>query len=252
MQYDKRSFWGSLTPVTTQLLIINVLMWLATIAFGRAGIVDLQRLLGLHFWKGSDFGVWQMFTYMFMHDTNGITHIFVNMFSLWMFGVTLERVLGSKRYLIYYIVCGLGAGIAQELMWHFTWQNILAGSVSTTAGFGSVKDIIEAINQGRADFTLDQFFNSMVTVGASGAVVGILLAFGMLFPNLPLYIIPIPFPIKAKWMVLGYGVLELFFGISGKMSGFAHFAHLGGMITGLLLILYWKYNGTLRRGNGYY
>lgn len=237
-------------PVTKHLLIINVLMWLATIVFQRAGIIDLERWLGLHFWKGSEFNLAQMFTYMFMHDTRSIAHIFCNMFSLWMFGSLLERVLGSKRYLIYYVVCGLGAALVQELVWQFSWQSILANNVTGPAA-SSVTEIIKAINEGHAAFTMDQFYNSLLTVGASGAVFGILLAFGMLFPNMPMYIIPIPFPIKAKWMVLGYGLFELFFGVSGTMDNVAHFAHLGGMIAGIIMILYWRHNGTISR-NGFY
>lgn len=237
-------------PVTKHLLIINVLMWLATIVFQRAGIIDLERWLGLHFWKGSEFNLAQMFTYMFMHDTRSIAHIFCNMFSLWMFGSLLERVLGSKRYLIYYVVCGLGAAFVQELVWQFSWQSILANNVTGPAA-SSVTEIIKAINEGHAAFTMDQFYNSLLTVGASGAVFGILLAFGMLFPNMPMYIIPIPFPIKAKWMVLGYGLFELFFGVSGTMDNVAHFAHLGGMIAGIIMILYWRHNGTISR-NGFY
>ena len=237
-------------PVTKHLLIINVLIWLATIVFQRAGIIDLERWLGLHFWKGSEFNLAQMFTYMFMHDTRSIAHIFCNMFSLWMFGSLLERVLGSKRYLIYYVVCGLGAAFVQELVWQFSWQSILANNVTGPAA-SSVTEIIKAINEGHAAFTMDQFYNSLLTVGASGAVFGILLAFGMLFPNMPMYIIPIPFPIKAKWMVLGYGLFELFFGVSGTMDNVAHFAHLGGMIAGIIMILYWRHNGTISR-NGFY
>ena len=237
-------------PVTKHLLIINVLMWLATIVFQRAGIIDLERWLGLHFWKGSEFNLAQMFTYMFMHDTRSIAHIFCNMFSLWMFGSLLERVLGSKRYLIYYVVCGLGAAFVQELVWQFSWQSILANNVTGPAA-SSVTEIIKAINEGHAAFTMDQFYNSLLTVGASGAVFGILLAFGMLFPNMPMYIIPIPFPIKAKWMVLGYGLFELFFGVSGTMDNVAHFAHLGGMIAGIIMILYWRHNGTISH-NGFY
>jgi membrane associated rhomboid family serine protease len=99
---------------------------------------------------------------------------------------------------------------------------------------------------------MDEFYNLLLTVGASGAVFGILLAFGMIFPNMPMYIIPFPFPIKAKWMVLGYGAFELVFGVTGAMDHVAHFAHLGGMIAGIIMILYWKHNGTLSRGNGFY
>ena len=237
-------------PVTKHLLIINVLMWLATIVFQRAGIIDLERWLGLHFWKGSDFNLAQMFTYMFMHDTRSIAHIFCNMFSLWMFGSLLERVMGSKRFLIYYVVCGLGAALVQELVWQFSWQSILANNVTGPAA-SSVTEIIKAINEGHAAFTMNEFYNSLLTVGASGAVFGILLAFGMLFPNMPMYIIPIPFPIKAKWMVLGYSLFELYFGVSGAMDHVAHFAHLGGLIAGIIMILYWRYNGTISR-NGYY
>ena len=250
MQSNNRSLWASIMPVTKHLLIINVLMWLATIVFQRAGIIDLERWLGLHFWKGSEFNLAQMFTYMFMHDTRSIAHIFCNMFSLWMFGSLLERVLGSKRYLIYYVVCGLGAAFVQELVWRFSWQSILANNVTGPAA-SSVTEIIKAINEGHAAFTMDQFYNSLLTVGASGAVFGILLAFGMLFPNMPMYIIPIPFPIKAKWMVLGYGLFELFFGVSDTMDNVAHFAHLGGMIAGIIMILYWRHNGTISR-NGFY
>lgn len=249
MQLNNRSFVTSIPPVTMHLLIINVLMWLATAAFQQAGIIDLNQLLGLHFWQGSDFKIWQFVTYMFMHG--GFTHLFVNMFSLWMFGGLLERVMGEKRYLFYYLACGIGGAIAQELVWQLSWQSVLADSVSGPAA-GSVSEIIEAINSGHAAFTMNDFYNSMVTVGASGSVFGILLAFGMLFPDMPMYIIPIPFPIKAKWMVIGYGVLELLFGVTGTMSSVSHFAHLGGMVAGIVLILYWKHNGTLRRGYGLY
>lgn len=251
MQYNNKSFLSNIAPVTRHLLIINVLVWLATMALQRAGIIDLNRWLGLHFWKGTNFNVVQLFTYMFMHDTRGIAHILFNMFSLWMFGNLLERVFGSKRYLFYYITCGLGAAFVQELVWQFSWQDILASSVSGPAG-ASVSEIIDAINQGHAAFTMNEFYNSLVTVGASGAVFGILLAFGMIFPNMPMYIFFIPIPVKAKWVVIGYGLLELYFGISGNQPGVAHFAHLGGMLAGILLILYWRHTGVLRRNNGFY
>lgn len=220
MQDRNRSFYASIPPVTLHLLIINVLMWLATVAFQRAGMIDLNQWLGLHFWKASNFSPYQFITYMFMHG--GFWHLFCNMFSLWMFGGLLERFLGVKRYLLYYFVCGFGAGVAQELVWQFSLQD------------------------------MEYLFNSVLTIGASGAVFGILLAYGMLFPNMPLYIIPFPFPIKAKWFVIGYGVFELFYGVTGDASGIAHFAHVGGMVTGIILILYWKHNGTLSNRYGFY
>lgn len=249
MQFNNRSFGPSVPPVTMHLLAINILMWLATFVSLKVWGRDFNEILGLHFWKASNFMPWQFFTYMFMHDSTNFYHIFFNMFSLWMFGGLIERALGAKRYLLYYIVCGLGAALVQELVWQLSWQNMLMSSVRGPVA--NVNDLINAINAGQADFTMDQFFNSMVTVGASGAVFGILLAFGMLFPNVKLFIIPIPFPVKAKWAVLGYGVLELFFGISGVMDHVAHFAHLGGIIAGIIMILYWKHTGIIRR-NGIY
>lgn len=251
MQYNNNSFLQSIAPVTRHLLLINIIMWLATIVFQRMGLIDLTQWLGLHFWKGSSFKIWQPFTYMFLHDTSSFMHILFNMFSLWMFGSLLERVLGSKRFLFYYIVCGLGAALAQELVWQFSWQSILQSSVTGPAAT-SIESIIEALNQGHGPFTLDEFYGFMVTVGASGAVFGILLAFGMFFPNMPLYLFFIPVPIKAKWVVIGYGLLELYFGISGNQPGVAHFAHLGGMLAGIVLIMYWRYTGVLRRNNGFY
>jgi len=226
-------------PATKHLMIVNVIVWLATFVSYQMwksanGSLDpglfmdhnpLYRLLGLHYWLASSFRPWQLLTYMFMHDPTNIYHIFCNMFSLWMFGGLIERQLGTKRYLLYYLLCGLGAALVQELVW--------------MVEFNAVYNVSPAV--------LDQF----VTVGASGAVFGILLAFGMFFPNVKMYIIPFPFPIKAKWVVIGYGVLELFFGISGTMSGVAHFAHLGGMIAGIIMILYWKHTGIIRRNDFY-
>jgi membrane associated rhomboid family serine protease len=238
----------NIPTVTKNLLIINVLAYLASVVLEMGGTFDLSYWGGLHFFGSPHFYLYQFVTYMFLHGS--LTHLFFNMFSLWMFGSLLERVFGSKRFLFYYISCGLGAALVQELVWQFSWQSILASSVSGPAA-GSVTDIIKAINEGHAAFTMNDFYNSLITIGASGAVFGILLAFGMLFPNMPMYIIPFPFPIKAKWMVLGYGLIELFFGVSHTMNGVAHFAHLGGMIAGIIITLYWRHNGTLTR-NGLY
>lgn len=246
---NRGSFLTSIPVVTKNLLIINVLLWLATFVLKDKGLVDLTQYLGLHFWKGDNFNPAQLVTYMFMHDTSsisgGFVHIFCNMFTLWMFGVLLERTFGYKRFLTYYLVCGVGAALVQELVWQLTWVNDVAGLMHMTV------PETEKLIAGGVIADLSEFLsNAYVTVGASGAVFGILLAFAMTFPNMPMYIIPFPFPIKAKWMVIGYGVLELFFGVTNTMSSVAHFAHLGGMIFGFLLLLYWKKKG-FRSGGDY-
>ncbi len=251
------SFLASIPVITKNLLIINVLMWVATMALQNRGIY-LERFLALHYWGADDFMPWQMVSYMFMHDSSslqgGLIHLFCNMFNLYMFGALLERMLGAKRYLIYYLVCGLGAGVVQEVVWQFTWMSDFASVLRTVGGaVPSVAEVQQAVSA--SDPTVMQlmkeFLNQgMLTVGASGAVFGLLLAFGMSFPDLKMFIIPFPFPIKAKWMVIGYGVFELVCGTGGLMSGVAHFAHLGGMLFGILMILYWKHTGVIRK-NGY-
>ncbi len=235
---SRGSFLTNIPPVTRHLLIINFLLWFATIVLKRTAGIDLQDWLGLHFWRADGFNAAQFITYMFMHDTSGLAHVFFNMFSLWMFGRIIEQVLGAKRYLFYYVSCGLGAALIQQLAWEYDLRDMIA---AVNAG----KTVIDATGQVIT-------YNDFITVGASGAVFGILLAFGVLFPNMPMYIIPFPFPIKAKWMVLGYGVIELFFGVAGVMAGVAHFAHLGGMIVGFFILWYWKRSGALGGGHGYY
>jgi membrane associated rhomboid family serine protease len=251
MSNNRGSFFNSIPPVTKNLLIINVLFWLATIILRHSNIIDLEEYLGLHFWKGSGFNPVQLITYMFMHDATGIAHIFFNMFSLWMFGVVLERVLGARRYLFFYIACGIGAALVQELVWQFTWENMFVPAFANLNKL-TFDQVNVLINSGQIDQYLNQFYNQLVTIGASGAVFGILLAFGMLFPNMPMYIIPFPFPIKAKWMVLGYGAIELFFGVTGTLNGVAHYAHLGGMLFAFIIIMYWKKRGLFNNMNGNY
>ncbi|MCQ2288511.1 MAG: rhomboid family intramembrane serine protease [Muribaculaceae bacterium] len=239
-------------PVTKNLLIINCLFWLATMVFDHVNFLDLTQYLGLHFWRAADFNAAQLVSYMFMHDQSNFMHLFFNMFSLWMFGMTLERVLGPKRFLFYYLTCGLGAAFIQQLVWEFTWEQEFVRSFAAlnSLSFGEVRSMLAS---GQIAEYVGQYWGLHVTVGASGAVFGILLAFGMLFPNLPMYIIPFPFPIKAKWMVIGYGAIELFCGVTGQISGVAHYAHLGGMLFGFLLIIYWRKKGVLGGpGNGFY
>ena len=214
---------NNLPPITKNLLIINVLCFLGGVVARRYG-VDLNDLLGLHFFLASDFKLYQLITYMFMHAD--FQHIFFNMFAVWMFGRTLEQVLGPNRFLTYYMVCGIGAGLVQEVVQYIQYVTELSH--------------FDGVNTGLAVIPMEEYLNLMTTVGASGAVYGILLAFGMLFPNSQMFVFPIPFPIKAKFFVVGYAIIELFSGLGSSGDGIAHFAHLGGMIFGFFLILYWK------------
>lgn len=216
--------------ITKNLLIINVLMFAAVYVFGRVGI-DLKDMLGLHFFLASDFRFYQLFTYMFMHA--GFEHIFFNMFALWMFGCVVENVWGPKRFLFYYIACGMGAGVIQELTQLGSFYLMMSSQVPS---FG-LADIIEA---GRVNSML---LNAWTTVGASGSIYGILLAFGMIFPEERIFIFPLPVPIKAKWFVMFYAAIELFFALGTTGDNVAHFAHLGGMLFGYIMIRYWRDNG---------
>lgn len=234
--------------VTKNILIINVLMWIAQITLPKIGI-NITSLLGLHFWYASEFNPAQLITYMFLHSDNDFTHLFFNMFSLLMFGPLLERTLGSKRFLFYYLSCGIGAALVQEIVWQFTWKDIFAPFFANAGGW-SMDEAYGAIETALAQGVSIPRLNALLTIGASGCVFGILLAFGMLFPNMPLYII-IPIPVKAKWMVIGYGIIELMFGVTGTMDSVAHFAHLGGMLFGFILLLIWKKKGNIG-GNSYF
>lgn len=221
----------SYTPtVTKNLLIINVLCFFGAVVANKYGM-DLNDLLGLHFFMASDFNPAQLITYMFMHG--GFEHILFNMIALWMFGSSLEFIWGPKKFLLYYMICGIGAGLVQEMVQYVHYATELSH-------YGSV-------NTGVAIIPMEEYLNLMTTVGASGAIYGILLAFGMSFPNSQMYVFPIPFPIKSKFFVIGYAVLELFLGLGASGDGIAHFAHLGGMVFGLILIMYWK---KKNRNNG--
>ncbi|GBU06899.1 rhomboid family intramembrane serine protease [Bacteroidales bacterium] len=211
MTTSQNGFLSSIPPVTKNIIIINFIAWMATLALSTRGI-DLINIFGLHYFLAEDFRVYQLVSYLFLHDTSSLSHVFFNMFAVFMFGRVIETSWGSKRFLIYYAFTGIGAGLIQELVWFFEYQSL--------------------------DPT---YFNLPITIGASGAVFGILLAFGMMFPNTPLYIMFIPIPIKAKYFVIGYGLLELYFGVAQRNGdNVAHFAHLGGMLFGIIFILYWR------------
>jgi len=224
----------NMPPVTKNLIIINLLMFLAKFVATRYGI-DLDQLLGLHFFMASDFRLYQFFTYMFMHG--GWEHIFFNMFAVWMFGRIMEQVMGAKRFLFYYIVCGIGAGLLQEAVQY--GQYIYEGL-----------NAYENVNINGMTISMDAYLNNWTTVGASGAVYGVLLSFGMTFPEERMFIIPIPFPIKAKWFVIGFAVIELLSAMNNSGDNIAHMAHLGGMLFGLAMILYWRHHDGGSSGGG--
>lgn len=229
----------NIPTVTKNLLLINLIVFLAAMVFQRQ--FDMERWGSLHFFMAPDFHVWQFITYQFMHGS--FTHIFFNMFALWMFGCIIERVWGPQKFLFYYLVCGIGAGLCQELVQYIEFS----GDGLTAL---SVNDRVNVVGVGV--MTVGQIYNLSCTVGASGAVYGILLAFGMTFPNERLFVFPLPVPIKAKWFICIYAVLELVLAYSSNGDGVAHVAHLGGMLFGLLLILYWRKNpgSTFNMGSG--
>jgi membrane associated rhomboid family serine protease len=267
-QYSPSGF-SLLPPVVKNLLIINGLFFLATISMESAFGIDLVKYLGLYYFRSDLFQPFQLVTYMFLHAD--IQHILYNMFALWMFGYLLENVWGSKRFLTYYLLTGIGAAVVQILVNYFTFSSIdsaalaYAQSPSLDAftlfvknhfpqyyeNGGTIKNFISAwslspyspeyMNQS-AEYVnqLIKLRMDVPTIGASGAVYGILFAFGWMFPNMLVYIYFL-FPIKAKWIVIIYGAIELFSGISNNPSdNVAHFAHLGGMVFGFFLLYYWK------------
>ena len=225
--------------VTKNLLIINGLAFLATYVLQMQGI-DLSNIGGLHFFMADDFHLYQLITYLFLHAN--FMHILSNMFGLWMFGCVIENVWGSKKFLFYYITCGIGAGLCQELA-QFGSFYLTISEQAPGIGFGE----LIAVGQ-----QLGHQLNSWTTIGASGAVYAVILAFGMTFPNERLFIIPFPFPIKAKWFVLGYVAIEFFSAIGTSADGVAHTAHLGGMLFGFLMIRYWNKhpNSSFDRSRG--
>lgn len=232
------------TPtVTKNLIFINVLCFFGAIVAEKYGI-NLNDVLGLHYFESEKFRLYQLFTYMFMHS--GFEHIFFNMFAVWMFGRILETVWGPQRFLLYYVLCGMGAGLVQEVTQYFEFVPYMSdmAQLSTYApeAIVPINGVSHTAGQWLAMY---ERVISVPTVGASGAVYAILMAFGMLFPNQEIFIFPLPMPIKAKWLIIGYFVIELGMGIMSN-DGVAHFAHLGGMIFGFLLILYWR-----KRGNRY-
>lgn len=257
----------TLPPVVKNILIINVIMflaaWMLPSILQRWGMnVRLEDLLGMHYFASGKFNLIQMLTYMFLHAPfPNLTHIFFNMFALFMFGPILEQVWGSRKFLIFYLVTGIGAGLVQQLFWYIDLGGVFkamdmaisTGSSETLVPFagklsGYFRFSGDISHLPAADILMmkTELQDALLTVGASGAIFGILLAFGWLFPEQRLFLIFLPIPIKARYFVAGYAVLELFLGVASfKGDSVAHFAHLGGMLFGLLLILYWRKKGKL-------
>lgn len=272
------SGFGGLPVVTKNIIIINVIVYLATlIAAGRG--IDLTAILGLHYYQAPNFRPHQFVTYIFMHDPQNLMHIVFNMLGVYIFGQVLEQLWGPKRYLIFYLLTGFGAALAQYVVIYVTsnhfiqaieaiQQNLTPETLSqifspefhgtVTQEFrGEYMDFISKYNsaldkgsESRAmalasQFLIDyknQYLNSQVIIGASGSLMGLLGAFGMLFPNQMLYLYFF-IPVKAKWLVIGYGAAELFFGLKADpRDNVAHFAHVGGLLVGVIIVLIWRRN----------
>ena len=229
--------FNELPVVVKNLLIINGLLFLATVSLSNLGI-DLVKIFGLHQFQSNDFRPHQLITHIFMHGS--FTHLFFNMFALWMFGKILENIWGEKRFLTYYMITGIGAAFIHLLISQYQIISIS----------NQIPELVSIAIEGKYNpsIPLSKKLTQLIitpTVGASGAVFGLLLAFGMLFPNALLYLY-FAIPIKAKYFVIGYGILELYAGISNNPAdNVANFAHLGGMIFGYILIKYWKKNTTI-------
>jgi membrane associated rhomboid family serine protease len=233
--------FSALPPVVKNLILLNVLMLLANWASKSVFGTDLNVILGLYYPKSDQFMPIQILTHMFMHGN--FLHLFFNMFALYMFGGILESVWGPRRFFIYYMICGLGAALVHETVIMFQYNKAM--------NFLSPDQLQLVINDGASYLSEGKVFTNeamkklqmllnVPTVGASGAVFGVLLAFGVLFPNTQLMLLFPPIPIKAKYFVLGYGAIELYLAVTQPGSNIAHAAHLGGMLFGYVLIRYWR------------
>ncbi|MBT8273186.1 MAG: rhomboid family intramembrane serine protease [Bacteroidia bacterium] len=236
-----------ITESVKHLLIINGLMFVGTMAIGNGEL--FYEYFGLYFPKNELFQPWQILTHMFMHG--GFMHILFNMFALWMFGTAVEQVFGSKKFMFFYILAGLGAAILQLAYLYFTFNS---GLDALTAGGYNSAEILDVLGQGKYNTGWESIlggdlsgfvgaFNTTM-VGASGAIMGILVAFGMLFPESKLMLIFLPIPIKAKYFIPAIIILDLISALTGQSffspSNTAYVAHVGGALTGFLMMYFWK------------
>lgn len=230
------NIFSNMTPVVKNLLIINIICFVGTMIFPQS-----PRLFGVFYPDSPFFHVWQVITYMFMHDPNGIGHIFFNMFSLVMFGSVIEQMFGSKRFLNFYLICGLGALVLQYGVQAIEVYNI-AGTVQAS-GFLNFDMLNNRVSSNlpisESEFyTLRSIYGTPL-VGASGAIYGLLLAFAYLYPNMSLYLFFIPVPIKAKIFIPILILIEIYLGFAGGGGSIAHLAHVGGALFGFILMKVW-------------
>ena len=228
---------SQIPPVTLNVLIINILMYLTKVLFQYKYDLDISEYLGLRYFMSQDFHWYQMITYMFVHANE--MHLFFNMFALWIFGPLLEQLWGGRRFILYYALCGLGAALTQYLFYYSQVADLVNDLKSIH------HDILQIPYENlRAEYLekwaeqRDEVYDRMIIIGASGAIYGLLTAYALLFPNTYFYIYFI-MPLKAKWLVLLYAGIELLTGLILE-DNVAHFAHLGGMLIGLIAVLWWK------------
>ncbi|MDO3644559.1 rhomboid family intramembrane serine protease [Mucilaginibacter sp. L3T2-6] len=245
MSAYRQSPFANLTPVVKNLLIINVIFFLAYMLLDHGSPRGpVTTLFGEYYFDSSSFRPWQFITYMFMHG--GFEHIFFNMFALFSFGPILEYSIGSKRFLNFYFICGIGAGILQMFVQAMEVHSLIGSFTLTAADKHTldqllIPDSLQLTQDAAAK--LYGIYHAPL-VGASGAIFGILVAFGMLYPNMDLMMLFIPFPIKAKYLVGFYVLLEIYLGFrQNPTDSVAHFAHIGGALLGFLMVRIWRLRG---------
>jgi len=247
------SFLANLPQAVKGLLIINIAILILAYILGATTNINVSREIGIYFFKSELFKPYQIITHMFMHGD--YIHLIFNMYALWMFGQVIERVWGAKKFLIYYFVTGLGAVALHTFVNYLQYQSVMSVMSQNEINIVLTEGIELAekgMNWKTGNIGELNGILHFPTVGASGAVFGLLLAFGMLFPNVQLQLMFIPVPIKAKYFVMGYGAIELYMGINNAAGdNIAHFAHLGGMLFGFILIKMWSKTNNRGGGNFY-
>jgi membrane associated rhomboid family serine protease len=242
---------GRISDTIKHLIIINVILFVAPQILG----IDLGNILALHFPQNENFGVWQYVTHMFMHGS--FPHLLFNMYGLWAFGTPMEQIWGRKKFLFFYFSAGIGAGLIYTLANYYQFNGFYEVLVQNGLSDANIYEILktgvytnyaDAITLGNAELT--EFYSLFHTpaVGASGAIYGVLVAFGMYFKDAKLGLMFIPVPIAAKYFIPIIILVDVFFGVTKySMGNVAHFAHIGGAIIGFVIVYYWKKNQSNRR-----